>query len=53
MMSLRFTKIPDEFKIFFLEELVANTGFYGNEILYKNLNFFNKIFVPTLPSKIS
>ena len=25
----------------------CNTGFYGDEILYKNLNFFDKIFVPT------
>ena len=24
-----------------------NTGFYGDKILYKNLNFFDTIFVPT------
>ena len=24
-----------------------NTGFYGDKILYKNLKFFDKIFVPT------
>ena len=25
----------------------SNTGFYGDKILYKNLKFFDKIFVPT------
>ena len=26
---------------------VGDTGFYGDKILYKNLKFFDKIFVPT------
>ena len=42
-------KILGKIKIF-VQDFVPKGGSYGNKILYKNLNFFDKIFVP---SKIS
>ena len=39
-------KILGKIKIF-VQDFVPKTGFYGNKISYKNLKFFDKIFVRT------